>query len=273
VSLSGAIAFSLLLPVALVILVILVVVVLVGGRDEPDPGGRRPYSAYVLVVTFLALFTILFAMSAMVTSLVHLTVSDDTEEAVSSSSSSDFSVSTDEESTTTEESGPSSDPDDGHIRDAVRAGLLAAAAGAVLAFHLARARELVEEADAGPARRVSMSYLYSATTLAVIVLVVAAVGFGYGVFQVIAPGVASDSGVGKRTTAIPDLAGTAVLAAGAAAIFLAHWRRRPGASTFAAPTPALPPPAPPPAPPEPARPVRRGATAKKVAPRRPRRPE
>ena len=166
---SAALTFGFAVPFALILLVLLVVVVLVDRRDDLDPGGRRPFAAYVFVVVFLTLFTTLFALAAMVGSLVHLATSDDdTKESQNTPSAETFTA-----------QGPSgpivSDPsrdttltdaDDAHIRDAVRAGLLAAAAGGVLFFHLGMARTAAEDsvARAAPARRADRSSVCVAMT-------------------------------------------------------------------------------------------------------------
>ena len=39
------------------------VLALVNGRSEPDPSGRRPYATYLVLVTFVALFTTVFALA------------------------------------------------------------------------------------------------------------------------------------------------------------------------------------------------------------------
>ena len=286
---SAALTFAFLVPFALIVLVLLVVVVLVDRHDDLDPEGRRPFAAYVFVVVFLTLFTTLFAVAAMVSSLVHLAVDDDGS-SQSDRVSSSTQTFTANGSTITTGSGSSSpggeialsshDSDDAHIRDAVRAGLLAATAGAVLVFHLGMARRVADDSDSGGPRagRIYHAYLYAAMALAVIIAVAAATALGYAVFKGIAPGVASPSGVGKRKNALPDLATSIVLLAGAGLIFLYHFRRRPADGAGAAP--ALPPApdgfAPPPEPePEPERepaPPRRSASkapaSRKSAPRR-----
>ncbi len=39
------------------------VLALINGRREPDLSGRRPYAAYLVLVTFVALFTTVFALA------------------------------------------------------------------------------------------------------------------------------------------------------------------------------------------------------------------
>ena len=287
---NAPLTFAFLVPFALLVLLLLVVVVLVDRRDDLDPEGRRPFAAYVFVVVFLTLFTVLFALASMVGSLVHLAVGDDggresrrapTGETVTQGASGTITSGSSDESRP-EITLSSRDSDDAHIRDAVRAALLAAAAGGVLFFHLGMARRAAEDphVGAGRARRIYYAYLYAAMALAVIIVVGAATGFGYGVFKVIAPGVASPSGVGERKQALPDLAVSLVLLAGAALIFLYHFRRRP--TDGARPVAALPPPpdafAPPSEPepgpaPTPRRPARKAPAAKKTTTRRSNRAE
>src|SRR5438067_6265969 len=141
---SAALTFAFLVPFALIVLVLLVVVVLVDRHDDLDPDGRRPFAAYVFVVVFLTLFTTLFAVAAMVSSLVQLAVDDDgtSQSERMPSSTQTFTANGSTITTGSGSSSPSGeialsshDSDDAHIRDAVRAGLLAATAGAVLVFH------------------------------------------------------------------------------------------------------------------------------------------
>jgi hypothetical protein len=280
---SAALTVGLLVPFTLIVLVLLVVVVLVDRRDDLDPDGRRPFAAYVFVVVFLTLFTTLFALASMVGSLVHIAVGDDGSNAsrraaTQTSSGNNSTITLNGGDGDTSSQADSSDADDAHIREAVRAGLLAAAAGGVLFFHLGMARRAADDpaVGAGPARRIYHAYLYAATALAVIIVVGAGTAFGYAIFKVIAPGVASSSGVGERKDALPDLAASAVLVAGAAFIFLYHYRRGPniGGGAVAALPPApdafAPPPEPEPEPPSPPakRPARRAPAAKKTTTRR-----
>ena len=238
-----------LVPLALVVVVLLVLVILVPRRDEPDPDGRRPYAAYVFFVTFLALFTALFALFAFANAAMHLAISDDgsssearqtiqlnTRNPVTGEVSSDAGHSS--------SSSESSDADDAHIRAMVRAGLILLAAAAVLWFHVGLARRLHDEAGfaGGPAWRLYNAYLFATMALAVIVVVAAFVIVGYAIFHLVAPGVASPSGVGKRSRSLPDLVSGLVLGAGAVGIFLYHWQRRVPEAVAVEPPEPLPPP-------------------------------
>jgi len=270
---TTAVTLSLLVPLGLVVLILLVVVILAQHRDESDPTGRRPYAAYLFFVTFLALFTVLFAVFALVSSLMHIAVSDDSGvRAVSRQSFTFGNGTTQSFSAQGGEIGQSDNgnptprlsergADDPHIRGAVRAGIVGVVAGAVLLFHVGRARELADELllEGSPAVRVYHAYLYAVCAFAVIVGVGGAVAVGYSLFRIIAPGVASGSGVGKRSAGLPDLVSGAALTAGAVAIFLYHWRRSPGSLTRALPGGPPPPPELEPTPPPPP-PPRRATT-------------
>jgi len=281
---SAALSIGVAIPVALVILVLLVIVVLVDRRDDEDPQGQRSFAAYVFVVVFLTLFTALFAVTALANSLTHLAIDDNGSreaQAVAPHQTFTFnggqgtvSSGSDESSSPSFSSESSDAADNARIRDAVRAGLLAAAAGAVLVFHLGMARRAADDSDValGRALRIYHAYLYATLTLAVVVVVGAATAFGYAVFKVIAPGVASSSGVGDRKHAVPDLVTSAVLLAGAGLIFWYHYRRRssdgvgPVAALPPAPDSFAPPPEPEPTPPR--RPPRKAPAARKTAARR-----
>jgi hypothetical protein len=270
---TTAFTLSLLVPLGLIVLILLVVVVLAQHRDEPDPPGRRPYAAYVFFVTFLALFTVLFALFAFVSSLMHIAVSGDGSSNALQRRTFTYGNGTQSFSAQGNQigqSGSSQDgssvtgvlsdrgSDDAHIRGAVRAGIVGVVAGAVLLFHVGRGRALADELllEGSPAVRVYHAYLYAACAFAVIVGVGGAVTVGYSLFRIIAPGVANTSGVGKRSAGVPDLVSGAVLTAGAAAIFLYHWRRSPGSFTRTRPGSPPPPPEPVPTPP-PSAPPRR----------------
>lgn len=287
---GAALTLGFAIPFALVLVVLLVVVVLIDRNDEADPQGRRPFAAYVFVIVFLTLFTALFSVTATTNSLMHIVIDDSSSsEARQVTPPQNFSFNGSSESVSGSGSisvGPSGSTihsfttstgergsDDARWRDAVRAGLLAAIAIAVLVFHSGMARRAAEDASAagGRARRIYYAYLYATMALAVIVIIGAATAFGYAVFKVLAPGVASTSGIGKRKHAVPDLVTTAVLLAGAGLIFRSHFRRRPtdGPQVVAAlPAPPPPPPPEPEAPSPPRRPAKRATATKKAAPRR-----
>src|SRR5437667_11715252 len=139
---TTALTLSLLVPLGLIVLVLLVLVILAQHRDEADPAGRRPYAAYLFFVTFLALFTVLFSVFALVSSLMRIAVSDNSSRSEAGStiqlspSQNGFGVDNFRQTLRSSDSGS----DDPHIRGAVRAGIVGVVAGAVLLFHVGRAR-------------------------------------------------------------------------------------------------------------------------------------
>ncbi|MDP8969153.1 MAG: hypothetical protein M3N52_01310 [Actinomycetota bacterium] len=60
-----SLGLGLLFPAAVIALIVLGVMAVSNGRREPDPSGRRAYAIYLLSVTFVALFSALFALYAL----------------------------------------------------------------------------------------------------------------------------------------------------------------------------------------------------------------
>lgn len=83
------------------------------------------------------------------------------------------------------------DPDREWWRMAVQAALIAVAAGLVLRFHAAKARELLSEPGVGgsPAWRTYQAYVHTVCFVSVLIALVAGASAAYGLFRVIAPGV------------------------------------------------------------------------------------
>lgn len=63
-------------PLVFVVLIVAAIAVAVGGKRDPDPTGRRPYAVYLTAVTFIALFTTLGAVYALVHSLAEMAFVD-----------------------------------------------------------------------------------------------------------------------------------------------------------------------------------------------------
>jgi hypothetical protein len=59
---SVAFLFGLVFPLVVIALIVLGVSALANGHREPDPSGHRAYSLYLALMTFVALFTTLFAV-------------------------------------------------------------------------------------------------------------------------------------------------------------------------------------------------------------------
>ena len=215
-------------------LIILIIVAVTGGRNEPDPDGERPAALYYAGVLFVALFTTLFAVFAVVASLLNLTV-DTTAYATSGEKVSGFVSG----SRTQILRYSSPEEDDRDYANAVRAAIIAAAAGGLYLYHDRRRQRY---GMGSVAARVKRTYLYTSSFVAVIIALVAAVMTAYALFEVIAPGVTS---VESRGVAGVHLIENAFLALAAGAIFWFHLQAaepQPIAEVAVAP-PTPPPPA------------------------------
>lgn len=220
-SFAVLLAFAVVLPLGLLVLVVLV---LAGGRDI-DPTGRRTFTLYVAVVSFVALFTALIASTALVSSVTQK-IEDD------SSSSSDvfeeFPESFPGEGFPEGGDGGEVTQNDEVLQGVVQAGLVLAVAVVVLVFHVRRRREYVAVPgfDGSAAWRADRAYLYAVCFTAVLVFLFAT-GFGaYNVFQLASPGVFGSGGddTSVREAGLRGLLTLGWLGAASGAIFAVHWR-------------------------------------------------
>jgi hypothetical protein len=188
--------FVTLLVVPLGVLV-LAVIILAAGRGEPDTSGRRAFAVYLSAVSFVAIFTLVFASFAAVQSLANVFVDGRSEDAA--------------------------------VRGAVQAGLIAGAAVVVLVFHARRRRELRSGSDfdtGGPAWRIDRAYLYAVCFVAVLVALFA-LGIGaYGAFRTLAPGVTEEAITRhlERQEGVAQLISQVWLGLAAVYVFLRAWR-------------------------------------------------
>lgn len=182
--------------IALPLLVLVLVLIILAGR-EPDTTGRRAFAVYLAAVSFVAIFTAVFASFAAVLSLTDLVIDGRSEDAA--------------------------------VRGAVQAVLVVAAALIVLVFHARRRRELqlTEEFDAGaPAWRIDRAYLYTVCFVAVVTALFALGVSGYGLFRVLAPGVTADE-ISKhleRQEGVAQLISLTWLGIVGLYVFLRSWR-------------------------------------------------
>lgn len=229
----GGIEF-LFVPLALIGLIVLGVVSVVAGRREPDPDGSRSYTVYLVSITFIALFVTLFASFGVLSSLLDL---------ATDGGDAPFAPAPGVESFPGQlvDLQPEPDATDRAISGAVGAALAALAAGALLYFHGTRLLDLVGRPnfEHSGARRTFHGYLYFTCFVAALITVGAAATAAFGIFEIVAPGVAGT----ERDLGVAKLVSAAALAAASAVIFLYHWNR---AETLRTRPAAAPPPPPPP---------------------------
>src|SRR5205085_6320741 len=65
-----------LVPFAVVATVVFAIVAVVTARRDPDPAGTRPYAVYLSLVLFVAVFTALFAATALISNVVRIPLKD-----------------------------------------------------------------------------------------------------------------------------------------------------------------------------------------------------
>jgi hypothetical protein len=181
---------------ALPLFVLVLAIIIFAGR-ETDTTGRRAFAVYVAAVSFVAIFTAVFASYAAAVSLSDLIVDGRSEDAA--------------------------------VRGAVQAGLVTAAALVVLMFHTRRRRELhvADEYEVGaPAWRIDRAYLYVVCFVAILVALFAFGAGAYGLFRVLAPGVTAD-GLSKhleRQEGVAQLLSLTWLGLVGLYVFLRSWR-------------------------------------------------
>jgi hypothetical protein len=226
---SQAFAALLLGPVALVAVVLLIAMAL-ADRREPDPTGRRPYAVYLFVVTFISTFVVLFAATAVVSSLADLALPEGGRP---------WAVSLPEEGPPPAVPAEGSelprvaelrpfDPDRERARDAVRAGLVGLVAAVVLAFHVRRIAALGGEGllTADPVRRTYTVYLYAVCLVSVLIVLGAGSAALYALVRIAFPGVTGFEGGGvERAEGIRQLASGGFAALVGGGLFAFHWKR------------------------------------------------
>lgn len=121
-------------PLIFVVLIVAAVAVAIGGRRDPDPTGRRPYAIYLTAVTFIALFTTLAAVYALIHSLAEMVFVTD--------SSGFLSCPPGAIDCFEQLGGPGSG---GSGREALQTALIAAVFGVVLYFHGRRVLDVRSE--------------------------------------------------------------------------------------------------------------------------------
>ena len=201
-------------PLAILGIVVLGIIALSGGRGEPDPAGDRAYSLYLSLVSYVAMFTLLIAVAAIMSTAGETLV--DAKPYVDEFGSGGVLY-------------PEPAPGGGEerARDAITGGAVALVAALVLLVHRRRSRSFVggEGFLRSPARRTHVAYLYAvAFTAIAVVLVAGAIALNAGV-RAAAPGTVSGGPSGaERDAAITDLFPALTLSLGAGLIYVTHRR-------------------------------------------------
>lgn len=217
----GAFVYGILAPLMILGVIVLAILAL-SGRSEPDARGDRPYVLYLSLVSFIALFTVLFGVVSIGSTATHSLLDDGGgSECIDPADPACFG-------------GQGFEPAYGGERRAGEIlnsiGVVAVAAG-VLVFHRRLSRQVVDDPGfAGSAGgRTFTAYLYAVAFTAMVVLLAAAAVALPALIRTIAPGLtAVGESSTERDAALLDLVPALVAGAGAAVIYLTHWRAATG---------------------------------------------
>jgi len=218
--------------------------VLVAGRRAEDPRSLRPAARYLSAICLLTLFVSLYAGFGTMQALTDLVVDHtarlkETKAEAKAENSDNFS------GLSTGVFLPvgnaifdfSAEPNnDSNYAAAMASGLVAITAGGVFLLHARWRKRLAraEDVPGGAVVRVDRAYNYGVCFVAAITAAVGVTSAAFGIFEVVAPGVAigGDTQVAKAT-GLAELAAFGALAIVAALLFVVSWRRG-GRRDFAA---------------------------------------
>jgi hypothetical protein len=216
-------------PLTLLGVVVLSILALAGGRAEPDTGGRRAYVLYLSLVSFVALFTVLFAAMTTTAAIANMAFKD--TDSVDCSDPYNYSPECYSGSPGSEEFGldPSfSDAEEARrARDAITGAAVGIAAAIILLLHRRKTRELLNEPDFGssPGARTFTAYLYAVSFTAVVILLAAVAMALLALVRVAIPDVVTAGSSGaERDDGLVQLVPSLVVAGGALLIYVTHWR-------------------------------------------------
>jgi hypothetical protein len=210
-------------------LVLAVIVILLSGGGD-DRARVRPAARYMAAIGIFTLFVTLFAAFGAVHALTDLIV-DHQSRFDSYNSYSDEEVSFESEGTFFPlgyniYDFSSESENNGNYAVAVASGLVAMTTGAIFLFHARARRRLMDKrgARAESAIRVDRAYHAARCGIAALVAGVAVTAVGFGIFEIIAPGIALGPGAKvTRAEGISEALSFGVLAASAGLIFLRSW--------------------------------------------------
>lgn len=222
---------------ASIVLLVAIILVLVAGRPADDRAGTRTQARYLGTITLLSLFIGLFAFFGVVRNLSDLIVEHQDHQSAPSGIPKELQDLYQQLAKAGQgnlpipgldagRDGAVGRSDDADYRGAMRAGLLGLAAAGIFVFHKRRARKLVP-ADKFPSDatgRVARAALYGACAVAALIALLAAARGVYGLFRIVAPGVAgsADADIG-REQGVAEFISFGLLALASAFIFLRAW--------------------------------------------------
>jgi hypothetical protein len=213
-------------------LVVAVITLLLAGRRDDDRAGVGPTARYLAAIGIVTLFVTLFASFAAVQALTDLVVDHQARfDEYSALYSEDASLEGGEiflpVGYTIYDFG--NDPtNNGNYSAAVASGLIAITTGLVFGFHARFRKRFMASRDgaSGPAGRIDRTYHAGRCFIAALIVAVALTSVGFGVFEVIAPGIATGlSAKVTRAEGISEILSFGVLALAAGLIFIRSWRR------------------------------------------------
>ncbi|HZP30820.1 MAG TPA: DUF5671 domain-containing protein [Acidimicrobiia bacterium] len=219
--------------------VVALAAVLLAGRRADDPRGLRPAARYLSGICLLTLFVSLYAAFGTVQALTDLVVDHtarlkqtkaEANAEFNGNNISDISGGVFLPVGTTIFDFSAGPNNDSNYAAAMASGLVALTAGGVFLLH-ARWRRRVTTADPGPdaVGRVDRTYHYCVCFVAAITVAVGAASAGFGIFEIVAPGVAlAGNAKVARGEGIAELAAFGALAVAAVAVFRTSWRRSGG---------------------------------------------
>ncbi|MDQ3982792.1 MAG: hypothetical protein M3271_08970 [Actinomycetota bacterium] len=211
----GEFAYAILAPLTILGVIVLAVLAL-SGRSEPDTRGERAYVLYLSLVSFIALFTIVFALANLSSTATHSLI-DGADECLDPYSPECIE-------------GPGFDSGSGgevRVREAIDASAVALVAIGVLVLHRRRTRRLVDDPGfpGSAAARTFGAYLYAVSFTAIALIIGATAIALPALVRAIGPGLtALGSPSAERDGAITDLVPALVTGGVSLAIYLTHWR-------------------------------------------------
>lgn len=211
-----------------------VIAVLVAGRLDEDQARARPIARYLGAIGLFTLFVTLFSAFGAVHAMTDLVVDHQARFDEYEAYATDEFLPIEGESTFIPGVGynlydfSSETTNDGNYAVALASGLIALTSGAVFMVHARWRRRLMEGKSGGSevALRVDRAYHLGRCFVAALVAASGLVAVGYGLFEIIAPGVAVGGNADvTRAEGISEMLAFSVLTVASSLIFIRSWRQ------------------------------------------------